>query len=135
MSKRLRTSVGGAIVCVVCMLLVLNGSILAQEKKQEKKVSAKLLAEIAGRYEFEYQGQYQVFVFSVEDGKLMTAPEGEVQEVIEPVEGEEMTFVGYAPDGREFRFAFERDDKGKISKCKVNVPAMGIEIEGVRIKD
>ncbi|UCE21552.1 MAG: hypothetical protein JSV46_04870 [Candidatus Aminicenantes bacterium] len=135
MSKRLMNSVGGAIVYVVCMLLVLNASSLAQEKKQEKKVSARLLAEIAGNYEFEYEGQYQVFVFSVEDGKLMTAPEGEVQEEIEPVEGEKMTFVGYAPDGREFRFAFERDDKGKISKCKVSIPAMGIEVEGVKIKD
>jgi hypothetical protein len=117
------------------MLLVLNVSSLAQEKKQEKKVSAKLLAEIAGNYEFEYEGQYMVFVFSVEDGKLKTAPEGEVQEEIKPVEGEKMTFVGYAPDGREFRFAFERDAKGEISKCKVNIPAMGIEVWGDKIKD
>ena len=135
MPKRLMNSVGGAIVCVVCMLLVLNVSSLAQEKKQWEKVSAKLLAEIAGNYEFEFQGEYIVFVFSVEDGKLMTAPEGEVQEEMEPVKGEKMTFVGYAPDGREFRFAFERDEKGKISKCKVSVPAMGIEAWGDKIKD
>ena len=119
----------------MCMLLVLNASSLAQEKKQWEKVSAKLLAEIAGNYEFEFQGEYIVFVFSVEDGKLMTAPEGEVQEEMEPVKGEKMTFVGYAPDGREFRFAFERDEKGKISKCKVSVPAMGIEAWGDKIKD
>ena len=81
------------------------------------------------------QCEYIVFVFSVEDGKLMTAPEGEVQEEMEPVKGEKMTFVGYAPDGREFRFAFERDEKGKISKCKVSVPAMGIEAWGDKIKD
>jgi len=117
------------------MLLVLNGSSLAQEKKKEEGKGAKLLAEIAGNYEFEFEGQYIVFVFSVEDGKLMTAPEGEVQEEVEPVEGEELTFVGYAPDGREFRFTFEKDDKGKISKCKVKVPAMGIEVEGFKIKD
>jgi hypothetical protein len=117
------------------MLLVLNVSSLAQEKKQGEKVNAKLLAEIAGNYEFEFEGEYIVFIFSVEDGKLICAPEGEVQEEIEPVEGEKMTFVGYAPDGREFRFAFEKDDKGKISKCTVNVPAMGIEVEGVKIKD
>lgn len=133
MPKTLMNSVGGAIVCVVCMLLVLNVSSLAQEKKQEEEKGAKLLAEIAGNYEFEFQGQFIVFVFSAEDGKLMAAPEGEVQEALEPVEGEEMSFVGYAPTGDEYRFTFARDDEGKITRCIVSVPAMGIEIEGVRI--
>ena len=133
MPKRLMNSVGGAIVCVVCMLLVLNVSSLAQEKKQEEEKSAKVLAEIAGNYEFEFQGQFIVFMFSVEDGKLMAAPEGEVQEALEPVDGEEMSFVGYAPTGDEYRFTFARDDEGKITRCIVSVPAMGIEIEGVRI--
>jgi hypothetical protein len=135
LSKTLKNSLIAGVACFAFMLLILNVASFAQEKKQGKKVSAKLLAEIAGNYEFEFQGEYIVFVFSAEDGKLMCAPEGEVQEEIEPIEGEKMTFVGYAPDGREFRFAFERDDKGKISKCKVNVPAMGIEVEGVKIKD
>lgn len=133
MPKRLMNSVGGAIVCVVCMLLVLNVSSLAQEKKQEEEKGAKLLAEIAGIYEFEFQGQFIGFVFSVEDGKLMAAPEGEVQEALEPVEGEEMSFIGYAPTGDEYCFTFARDDEGKITRCTVSIPAMGIEIEGVRI--
>ena len=63
----------------------------------------------------------------------MAAPEGEVQEALEPVDGEEMSFVGYAPTGDEYRFTFARDDEGKITRCIVSVPAMGIEIEGVRI--
>jgi hypothetical protein len=135
MPKTLKNFLGGAIVCVSCMLLVLNVSSLAQEKKQEEGKGAKVLAEIAGNYEFEYQGQFIVFVFSVKDGKLMGAPEGEAQEEAEPVEGEELTFVGYAPDGREFRFVFKRDEDGKITTCKLSIPAMGIEIEGTKIKD
>lgn len=135
MPKTLKNFLGRAIVCVSCMLLVLNVSSLAQEKKQEEGKGAKVLAEIAGNYEFEYQGQFVVFVFSVEEGKLMSAPEGEVQEELEPVQGEELTFVGYAPDGSEFRFVFIKDEDGKIAKCKLSVPAMGIEVEGTKIKD
>ena len=133
MPKTLKNFLGGAVVCVVCMLIVLNVSSLAQEKKQEEDKGAKLLDEIAGNYEFEFQGQFIAFVFSVEDGKLMAAPEGEVQEALEPVEGEEMSFIGYAPTGDEYRFTFARDDEGKITRCTVSIPAMGIEIEGVRI--
>lgn len=135
MPKTVKNFLGVAIICVACMLLVLNVSSLAQERKQEKQDDAKILAEIEGRYEFDFEGEFVVFVFSVEDGKLMGAPEEEVQEELEPVVGEEMTFVGYSPDGSEFRFVFKRDSEGKITKCKAIVPAMGIEIEGTKIKD
>ena len=135
MVKTLKNFLRGVIVCVVGMVLVLNVSSLAHAKKQEEGTGAKVLAEIAGNYEFEYEGQFIVFAFSVEDGKLIGAPEGEVQEELEPVEGEELTFVGYAPDGREFRFKFVRDVEGKITICKLSVPAMGIEVEGTKIKD
>jgi hypothetical protein len=135
MPKTLKNFWVGVIVCVACMLLVLNLSSLAEVKIQEKGKGAKVLSEIAGNYEFEYQGEFIVFVISVEDGKLMAAPEGEVQEELEPVEGEELTFVGYAPDGREFRFVFKKDEEGKITICKLSVPAMGIEVEGKKIKD
>ena len=65
----------------------------------------------------------------------MGAPEGEAQEEIEPVEGEEMTFVGISPDGMEYQFKFARDDEGKITKCTASIAAMGLEIEGVKIKE
>ncbi|MGD8536680.1 MAG: hypothetical protein PVF66_12595 [Candidatus Aminicenantes bacterium] len=135
MSKTLKSVLASAFVFAVSMLLVMNVSSLAQEKKQEKQDDAKILAEIEGRYEFEFEGQYIVFVFSVEDGKLMAAPEGEVQEALEPVEGEGLTFMGYAPDGTEFSFVFKKNEDGKITTCKVSVPAMGIEVEGTKIKD
>jgi hypothetical protein len=135
MSKTRKSVLASAFVFLVSMLLVLNVASLAQEKKQEKQDDAKILAEIEGRYEFEYEGQFIVFMFSVEDGKLMGAPEGEAQEALEPVAGEEMTFVGYSPEGDEFRFVFKRDDEGKITRCIASVPAMGLEIEGTKIKD
>lgn len=135
MPRIFKNSFIGVVLCLVFVLFIFNPVSFAQEKKQEKKIDAKLLAEISGSYEFEYQGQIIVFVFSVEDGKLKGAPEGESQEVIEPVEGEEMTFVGYSPDGTEYRFKFARDEEGKITKCTASVPVMGIELEGVKIKE
>ncbi len=102
--------------------------------KQENKVSEKLLNEIAGNYEFEYEGQLIVFEFIVEDGKLMTAPEGEVKEAMEVLEGQEMTFTAFTPDGMELQFTFARDEEGKINICTVSAPSMGIEVEGKRIE-
>jgi len=46
----------------------------------------------------------------------------------------ETTFVGYSPDGMEYQFAFKKDADGKYTICVVNVPDMGMEAEGVRIK-
>ncbi len=135
MPKALKNFRVGAIVCVVCLLLVLNLPSSAEAKKEEKQDDAKVLAEIEGRYEFEWEGAFMVFVFSVKEGKLMAAPEGENQEALEPVQGEELTFVGYAPDGTEFRFVFIKDGEGKITKCKISVPAMGLEVEATKIKD
>lgn len=131
MSKTVRNVLTGAVVFAASTLLILNAASLAQEKQDD----AKILAEIEGRYEFEYEGQYIVFVFSVKDGTLMGAPEGEFEEALERVEGEKMTFVGYSPQGDEYRFVFKRDAEGKITSCTAIVPSMGIEIEGTKIKD
>ena len=75
-----------------------------------------------------------VFVVAVEEGKLTVAPEGEVPDVMQPVEDTDMTFIAYSPDGTEYEFKFARDDEGKITKCTVTIPAAGIEVEGTRIK-
>lgn len=135
MQKNFKNFLIAAVICLAFMLFVLNGTSFAGEEEQEKKSTPELLEEIAGNYEFEYEGQFIVFAFSVEDGKLKGAPEGEAQEELESVQGEEMTFVGYAPDGTEFRFAFKRDVDGKITICKMTIPAEGIEVEGTKIKD
>jgi hypothetical protein len=117
--------------CFLFVLLVFGAASYAQKKTADVSI----LEEIAGKYEFTYGGQTQVFVFSVKEGQLMGAPEGETQETLEPVEGGEMTFIGHPPDGGEIQFEFMRDEEGKITKCLASVPAMGIEAEGVRIKN
>ncbi|MCJ7679752.1 MAG: hypothetical protein MUP70_03410 [Candidatus Aminicenantes bacterium] len=94
----------------------------------------KLLQEMAGEYEFEYQGQIVVFVFSAENGNLMGAPEGETQEIIDTVEGEPMKFTAYDPNGNEWKFQFKRDDEGQITLCLVTIDAMGVtDLEGHKI--
>ena len=130
MRKRNRTFIG-LLVCLAFLLSIPASSSQAQEKTEGTE---KLLNEIAGDYEFDYEGQYIVFVFTVEDGILMGSPDGEAAEALNPVDGVEMEFLGYSPDGTEYQFKFLRDDEGKITKCLCTIPAMGLEIEGSRIK-
>jgi len=49
--------------------------------------------------------------------------------VLEPVEGKDMTFVGYSPDGTEHLFKFMRDEEGKVAKCILSIPAMGLVVD------
>lgn len=118
----------------MALLIVCSAVFAIDLNQQEEKASEKLLNEIAGNYEFEYEGQIIVFEFLVEDGKLMTAPEGEVKEAMDPVEGESMAFSAFTPDGMELQFAFARDEEGKITICTVTAPGMGIEVVGKRIE-
>lgn len=119
------------LACLALLLSFFGGTSVAQEKKIDTE---KLYNEIAGSYEFAYEGQSMVFVVILEDGNLKVAPEGEVPDTMQPVEGKEMTFIAYSPTGDEYEFKFARDDEGKITTCTVNIPAMGIVVEGVRIK-
>ncbi len=131
MLQQFKKSIFGVLTCLAFLLSVFGGMSFSQEKTVDTE---KLYSEIAGSFEFEYEGQYIVFVFTVEDGNLMGAPEGEVPDVLQPVEDKDMSFVGFSPDGAEFQFNFVRDDDGKITKCTIIVPAMGAEVEGARIK-
>ncbi len=130
MKQKFKKSFFGVLTCLAWLLSVVGGMSIAQAKVDTEK----LYSEIAGSYEFEYEGQYWVFEITVEDGNLMGAPEGEVPDILQPVEDTDMKFVGFSPDGTEYQFKFARDDDGKITICTITVPAMGLEVEGARIK-
>jgi len=119
---------------LVCLSMALSAAALDPGTKQDQKVDPKVLEQIAGNYEFEFQGQFMVFEFTEADGNLMGAPENETAEILEPMKDKETTFMGYSPDGTEYQFAFKKDADGEYTICVVNVPAMGIEVEGVRLK-
>lgn len=131
MVQQHKKSIFGVLTCLAFLLSVFGGMSFAQEKEVDTE---KLYSEIAGSYEFEYEGQYWVFEIKVEDGNLVGAPEGEVPDILQPVEDTDMTFIGFDPDGREHQFKFARDEDGKITKCTITVPELGIEVEGERIK-
>ena len=95
----------------------------------------KLLEEIAGKHEFHFDGKSQVIIFSVKEGILMANLEGDISNVLNLLEGEEMTFVSPPPDGPEYHSKFVRDEEGKITKCFDSIPSIGIEAEGIRIKE
>lgn len=119
---------------LMCLGMVLSTAAFDLNTPQGKKVDPEVLEQIAGDYEFEYQGQFMVFVFTVEDGNLMGAPENETPDTLEPMADKETTFLGYSPEGAEYQFAFKKDADGKYTICVVNIPAMGIEVEGFRVK-
>ena len=77
MTDRKRYFGSAAVTVLLCLGLVLSAAALVPGSIQDQKVDPKVLEQIAGNYEFEYQGQFMVFAFTVEDGKLMGAPENE----------------------------------------------------------
>jgi hypothetical protein len=122
-ARKSKYSLIGAMTCMFFILFMKN---IASFAEQENKVDPELLDELVGRYEFEIQGQKGVFAFITEEGKLMGAPAGENPSVLKPVEGKDMTFVGYSPDGTEHFFKFVRDEEGKVAKCVLSIPTMGL---------
>lgn len=119
-----------SVLCLICFALVLFGlnvSTFSQDK-------TKLYTEIAGEYEYEYEGQIVIIVYSVEDGELYGDQEGnpDPPTLLVPVEGKELVFEATGNDGNLYEISFSRDEDGKITKSIL--ATMGIEIEGVRIK-
>jgi hypothetical protein len=116
-----------ALICFALVLCGLNFSAYAQE-------NTKLYEEIVGDYEYEYQGQFLVISYWIEDGVLYATQEGDPDPPSElsPVEGKELVFETTGGDGTLYVITFSRDEDGKITKSTLG--AMDIEIEGVRIK-
>jgi hypothetical protein len=113
---------------ILCMM---NATSVAQ---QEKKLDTKLLDELVGGYAFKIQGKPGVFVFIAEEGKLKGAPAGDEPLVLGLVEGEKMTFVGHTPDGTKQLFKFLRDEEGKVAKCILSIPAMGLVVDMFKLE-
>ena len=119
---------------MMCSFFVLSMSSTASFTQQENKVDPKLLDELVGGYELKIQGQQGVFVFIAEEGKLKGAPAGEKPSVLEPVEGKDLTFVGYSPDGTEHFFKFLRNEEGRVAKCILSIPAAGLVVDKFRLE-
>ena len=132
MAKIIRHSVFGIFVFIMAASLVWVTTSIAQEKKVDTK---KLLEEIAGHYEFEAPDQTLYITFWVEDGVLKAKDENDPDDeivILEPIEGKELAFEVTTQGGQVIELQFSSDEEGKITKC--TVIAMGIEIEGVKIK-
>jgi hypothetical protein len=103
--------------------------------QQKKEVDPELLDELVGPYELKIQGQAGAYIFIEEEGKLKGAPAGEEPSELEPVEGEDMTFLGHTPDGTEQFFKFLRSEQGKVAKCILSIPSAGLVIEMFKIEE
>jgi len=131
MRRKEKTFSIGVMVCFMFMFFLFNA---ASFGKQENKVDPKVLDELIGAYELKIQEQTGAFIFIEEDGKLKGAPAGEEPSVLELVEGEDMTFVGHSPDGTEHLFKFLRNEEGKVTKCILSIPAMGLVVDMFKIE-
>jgi hypothetical protein len=125
-------SIIGVLAYLLLFLCVLSA---AAVPRQENKVDPKLLDELVGGYEVKIQEQTGAFVFIEEDGKLKGSPAGEEPSLLELVEGEDMTFVGHSPDGAETLFKFLRNEEGKITKCILSIPALGLVVDMFKIEE
>ena len=130
MEKLFKRSILSTIVCLALMFFAFTLTSIAQEKKAESK---KTYDEIAGKYEFDVEGQVMVIAFWVEDGKLWGGPEGEEPVELEPVEEEELKFNASTSEGQFFEITFAKDDKGKVEKCVIGT--QGMEYEPNKIKE
>ena len=111
-----------SIFIFICFALVLFGpsiSSFAQNK-------AKLYAEIAGDYEYEFEGQAIIIIYSVEDGVLYGNTKGN------PEPPSLLEFETTGSDGNLYVISFSRDEGGKITRSLLST--QGMEIEGIKIK-
>ena len=126
----LKVSKGILSVFVLCLFLsslVLASPIIDKQVDEEK-----LYKEIAGRYEFDVDGQITILDFQAEDGTLYGTSEDDDEAVeIVPVDLEKMSFEATGSDGMFYEITFSRDDDKKITKCLILTE--GMEILGNKI--
>lgn len=129
--RKSNSSLIGVMACSFFLLFVMSTPTFSQ---QENKVDPKILDELIGAYEVKIQGQTGAFIFIKEEGKLKGAPAGEEPSVLESVEGEDMTFKGYSPDGTEHLFKFLRNEEGKVAKCVLSIPTAGLVVDMFKLE-
>ncbi len=113
---------------LILALFIISASMFAFDASGGGKYDA-----LVGDFEFDFQGQIMIINFVEEDGKLMAAPEGQDAVEIEPVEGDDMKFDVTTPEGQYYEIVFTKDESGKVNLC--TLITMGMEIEGVRVKE
>lgn len=115
------------------LVLLLIGSLMAAQEKSEEELK-KEYAPILGEYEFVAGGQTEIIRFYIEDGSLW-ADSGDGRPVtLEPVEDEVFSFAAEDPINGVFEIKFSKDDHGEYTKCHIVNEAMGLVIDGIKIK-
>jgi hypothetical protein len=116
--------------------LILSGTIEAPQEKSDD-VLQKKYAPILGEYEFDLTsmgGNVQVLSYYVKDGELWADSGDGDPAIMEPMEGDEFAFNAEGSDGQAFEIRFSKDDQGEYTICKILIVAMGLEVEGSKIK-
>jgi hypothetical protein len=118
--------------CMATFLLITCAFSLGQEKTEEELKEK--YAPILGEYEFVAGGGSDIIRFYIEDGALW-ADSGDGRPVtLEPAGDEIFSFTAQDPISGEFKIIFMKDDQGEYSICHISNAAMGLELEGIKIK-
>ncbi len=109
--------------------------VTAQEKSDD--ALKKKYAPILGEYEFNLTsmgGNVQILTYYIKDSELWADSGDGDPAIMEPMEGDEFAFRAESSDGQTFEIRFSKDDQGEYTICKILIVAMGLEVEGSKIK-
>jgi len=127
------SKLSGKVIVITILLLLLTFSLTsAQQKDVELK---KKYAEFIGDWKFNLEGMGEIVInLYIENGAFWALPETETEPgEMEPVKDKEGIFVVYAGDGSVWNVEFMKDDKGKITKCRIANEDQGIDTIGDKI--
>ena len=109
---------------------------------QENIINNKdLISEIVGNYELNMNGRILNFniLFNSQEKKFyfeaISNNEKLPAKEMVPVEGTELKFTSHDPGNQPVEISFEKDNKGKLTKCIVNVINKGLTGQAKKISD
>jgi hypothetical protein len=118
-------------VWTMALLVAIFGMIPLSAPAQEKTY-----AEIAGDYNLDLGNRLLPFKVVLKDAKLFfdaQTPDQNPQPMT-PVQGKDLTFTTFDPNGDEFSLAFIRNDQKKITGCTVSLPSRGVEAKATKVE-
>jgi len=121
-----------AIVFLIVCFLVTGNFSFTQEKSDEDL--QKEYAPILGEYTFQTEGGSFTLKFYIESGDLWADSGDGRPATMKPIEGEEFVFTAEDPISGLFKIEFMKNDQGEYTLCHVSNEAMGLEVEGTKIK-
>ena len=120
---------------VLCLSAVIFLSMSASNTQEESDADLeKKYAPILGEYEFVTGGGSDIIRFYIEEGDLWADSGDGRPQTLQPDEDEMFSFTAQDPINGEFEIKFLKDEQDEYTICQIANAAMGLELEGTKIK-